>query len=302
MSVCTTDRPRRCLLAGGALAALLSGCAEGPIPETKVLNPWVRKQWAEDEQRVTTYHRKVADLAELRKQAASMPPAEREDTAAHLAARLREESSAALRTEFVRTLAEFPTPLAQHAIASSLTDESPKVRTVACQALARRPTAEGFQALSRTVTDDADLDVRIVAARELANFKEFAAAQALRPALAKAKGLIINQSSMASFAPGTAYGVTKAALNAVTYGMAMQFAKDEIRAVAIAPGLMDTEANRSHLAAETQARIKGMQLMKRQGTAEDIANMAVFLASPEGSFVNNQVILVDGGNNLRGFR
>lgn len=127
-------------------------------------------------------------------------------------------------------------------------------------------------------------------------------AQALRPALAKAKGLIINQSSMASFAPGTAYGVTKAALNAVTYGMAMQFAKDEIRAVAIAPGLMDTEANRSHLAAETQARIKGMQLMKRQGTAEDIANMAVFLASPEGSFVNNQVILVDGGNNLRGFR
>ena len=183
MSVCTTDRPRRCLLAGGALAALLSGCAEGPIPETKVLNPWVRKQWAEDEQRVTTYHRKVADLAELRKQAASMPPAEREDTAAHLAARLREESSAALRTEFVRTLAEFPTPLAQHAIASSLTDESPKVRTVACQALARRPTAEGFQALSRTVTDDADLDVRIVAARELANFKEFAAAQALRPAL-----------------------------------------------------------------------------------------------------------------------
>jgi len=35
------------------------GCADGPIPETKILNPWVRKQWAEDEQRVTH----ILDLA-----------------------------------------------------------------------------------------------------------------------------------------------------------------------------------------------------------------------------------------------
>jgi 3-oxoacyl-[acyl-carrier protein] reductase len=45
-----------------------------------------------------------------------------------------------------------------------------------------------------------------------------------------------------------------------------------------------------------------MQSVKRQGTAEDIANLGVFLASDEGSFINNQVILCDGGNAMRGFR
>src|SRR5947207_2255981 len=90
-------------------AALVTGCADGPIPETKFLNPWVRKQWAEDEQRVTTYHRKVTDLAELRAKAATLPPAELEATASHLAARLQEEKSAALRGEFVRTLGVFRT-------------------------------------------------------------------------------------------------------------------------------------------------------------------------------------------------
>jgi 3-oxoacyl-[acyl-carrier protein] reductase len=127
-------------------------------------------------------------------------------------------------------------------------------------------------------------------------------AEALRPALASAKGLIINQSSMASFTPATAYGVTKASLNAMTFGMAMQFGSDEIRVVGIAPGLMETEANRASLPPETYQRVQGMQLVKRQGTAEDIANLGIFLASNEGSFINNEVVIMDGGNNLRGWR
>ncbi|WP_373096152.1 SDR family NAD(P)-dependent oxidoreductase, partial [Zhongshania sp.] len=45
-------------------------------------------------------------------------------------------------------------------------------------------------------------------------------AEVLRSSLASAKGLIINQSSIASYAPATVYGVTKAALNSLTYGMA----------------------------------------------------------------------------------
>jgi HEAT repeat protein len=171
------------VLSVAMLAALASGCADGPIPETKYLNPWVRKQWNEDEQRVTTYHRKVADLAELRAKAAQMPLAERDETAAHLAARLREEKSAPLRGEFVRTLAVFPTPIAQQAIAASMTDEAASVRVLACKALGQSPTAEGFQALAHAVTSDADLDVRIVAAREMGKFRGFAAPQALRPAL-----------------------------------------------------------------------------------------------------------------------
>jgi hypothetical protein len=161
----------------------IAGCADGPIPETKVLNPWVRKQWAEDEQRTTTYHRKVADLAELRKKASTMPPAERDDTALHLAARLREEKSAVLRAEFVRTLAAFPTPIAGEAILASVNDEDTSVRVLAVKALSRNPTTEGFQALSQSVTSDPDLDVRVVAARELGKFRGFDASKSLRPAL-----------------------------------------------------------------------------------------------------------------------
>lgn len=174
-------RHRTLLLA--SIACLFAGCADGPIPETRVLNPWIRKQWEEDERRITTYHRKVADLAELRTKAKSMPIAERDETAAHLAARLREETSPALRGEFVRTLAEFPTPVAEQAVAAAITDESASVRMIACKALGRSPTAEGYQALAQCLTDDKDLDVRVAAARELGNFKGLATPQALRPAL-----------------------------------------------------------------------------------------------------------------------
>lgn len=127
-------------------------------------------------------------------------------------------------------------------------------------------------------------------------------AEALRPALAAAKGLIINKSSMASYQPATAYGMTKACLNVFTHAMAMQFAADEVRCVGIAPGLIETPAAKDGVAEENWQRLKAMQMVKRQGTAEDIANMAVFLASPEGSFVNAQVLLCDGGNQMRGFR
>ncbi|GAA0318821.1 beta-ketoacyl-ACP reductase [Sphingomonas oligophenolica] len=127
-------------------------------------------------------------------------------------------------------------------------------------------------------------------------------AEALRPALAAAEGLVINQSSMASYTPATAYGVTKASLNAMTFGMATQLGADGIRVVAIAPGLMETEASRASLPEATYQRVKGMQLLKRQGTAEDIANLGIFLASDEGSFINNEIIIMDGGNQLRGWR
>lgn len=127
-------------------------------------------------------------------------------------------------------------------------------------------------------------------------------AEAIRPALAKAKGVIINKCSMASYNPATAYGITKASLNVFTHAMAMQFGVDEIRCVGIAPGLMETDAARGGVADDNWERLKGMQSVKRQGTAEDIANLGVFLASDKGSFINNQVILCDGGNQMRGFR
>jgi 3-oxoacyl-[acyl-carrier protein] reductase len=107
---------------------------------------------------------------------------------------------------------------------------------------------------------------------------------------------------MASYNPATAYGITKAALNVLTHAMAQQFGADEIRCVGIAPGLMETEAALDGVDPSNWERLKAMQSVKRQGTADDIANLGLFLASAEGSFINNQIILCDGGNQMRGFR
>lgn len=172
---------RHAALAG--LLILAAGCADGPFPELKGLNPWVRKQWAEDEAQVITFHRKVADLAELRHRAALMTPQEREETAGHLAARLQEERSPVLRAELVRTLAEFSTPAGQSAVLASLQDPSPYVRVAACKGLGRNPSIEGLEALSKVLTSDNDLDVRIAAATALGSFRGMGASKALRPAL-----------------------------------------------------------------------------------------------------------------------
>lgn len=127
-------------------------------------------------------------------------------------------------------------------------------------------------------------------------------AQALRTPLANAKGVVLNVSSMASYVPATAYGVTKAALNAMTYGMASTFGRDGIRVNAIAPGIMETPASRASLPPGTYERIQGQQLLQLNGTADDIAALGVFLASDAARFITSEIISCDGGNRLRGWR
>jgi len=127
-------------------------------------------------------------------------------------------------------------------------------------------------------------------------------AQALRAPLAKAKGVVLNVSSMASYVPATAYGVTKAALNAMTYGMANVFGADGIRVNAIAPGIMETPASRASLPPGTYERIQGQQLLKLHGTADDIAALALFLASDDARFITCEIVNCDAGSRLRGWR
>jgi hypothetical protein len=177
------SRPLGLLWLCALLAVGSAGCADGIVPELRTLNPWVRKQWAEDELYGPTFHRKLADLAAVRSSARTISPADRERIAQELAIRLKDEPSAAMRMELVRTLGELPTSTSQTAVAAMLADENGQVRAVACQSLGRHPTPEGMQALGKAVAGDADLDVRIAAARELGRFRDPAAAQALRAAL-----------------------------------------------------------------------------------------------------------------------
>jgi 3-oxoacyl-[acyl-carrier protein] reductase len=128
-------------------------------------------------------------------------------------------------------------------------------------------------------------------------------AQALREPLAQAKGVIINITSMASNMPGTAYGVTKATLNAITYGMAGTFGAEGIRVNGIAPGLMETPAALEQLPEGTLERIQSMQMLPGvKGSPEDIAELAAFLASDQARFIHCEIVSCDAGNRVRGWR
>jgi len=128
-------------------------------------------------------------------------------------------------------------------------------------------------------------------------------AAACRPAMAaRGGGAIVNMSSMAAYAGGGAYGVSKLALNSLTVGLAAAFAEDGIRVNGIAPGLVDSEAAVAWWNDPARAGMEGIdrmligqQMIKRQGRMHDLANMCLFLCSEEASFVTGQTVLVDGG-------
>ena len=112
------------------------------------------------------------------------------------------------------------------------------------------------------------------------------------------KGNIINISSISGLdlAQGNcAYGVSKAALAAWTKTLATECIKYNIRVNAIAPGL--TKTNMAELMEEKAKEDMVLaSAMNRLATPEEIANVALFLASEKSSFINGQIIRVDGGS------
>jgi NAD(P)-dependent dehydrogenase (short-subunit alcohol dehydrogenase family) len=116
---------------------------------------------------------------------------------------------------------------------------------------------------------------------------------------ARGGGAVLNQSSMAAYLGGGAYGVSKLGLNSLTVGLAQELATDGIRVNGIAPGLVDSEAAVEWMNDPArhgiQDAIVGGQAIKRPGTMDDLADMALFLCSDDASFVTGQTIIVDGG-------
>lgn len=168
-----------CSLAVLSCAALATGCVDGPAPGLASYNPWVTKDWKEDEKYATTYHTKVQQLAELRGRAPTLPPEEQQRLSTELAVEVQREKAVVMRSEIVRTLSAFPTQQARAAIQLAANDADPYVRRAACIALAQTPDADALQILSQTLANDTDTDVKIVAARELSKFRDPQAAQAL---------------------------------------------------------------------------------------------------------------------------
>lgn len=120
-------------------------------------------------------------------------------------------------------------------------------------------------------------------------------ARACRESLASRGGVILNMSSMASYMANGAYSLSKAAVNNLTLVLADELANQGIRVNGIAPGLMDSPAAQHNVDAAVQASIRQAQLVQRQGTMDDVAQLALFLASGQAGFISGQTVLVDGG-------
>ncbi|MBM3539387.1 MAG: SDR family oxidoreductase [Alphaproteobacteria bacterium] len=125
--------------------------------------------------------------------------------------------------------------------------------------------------------------------------------------LAKGKGAIVNIASGASSIRGIpnrfVYGTSKAAVIGLTKSIAADFITKGIRCNAIAPGTIDTPSLGDRINAfadPVQARkdFIARQPMGRLGTAEEIADAALFLASDESSYATGTCIEIDGGFNL----
>jgi len=113
-------------------------------------------------------------------------------------------------------------------------------------------------------------------------------------------GRIINLSSQLAFrgsTHGTAYVTSKAAMIGLTRALALELGPQGITVNAIAPGTIDTDIIGSYSKEKRKQRAEKIPV-KRIGQPEDIANAALYLASDMGSYVNGEIIGVNGGSAL----
>ncbi|MEH3148398.1 MAG: SDR family NAD(P)-dependent oxidoreductase [Methylobacterium frigidaeris] len=127
--------------------------------------------------------------------------------------------------------------------------------------------------------------------------------------IARRSGAIVNVSSVAAIRytgyPYAAYYAAKAAVNNFTMGVALQHARDGIRANAIMPGLMNTPLIFQQISgqyADADAMVKARDAAcptGKMGTAWDIAKAALFLASDDAAYITGVSLPVDGGLSCR---
>jgi NAD(P)-dependent dehydrogenase (short-subunit alcohol dehydrogenase family) len=145
--------------------------------------------------------------------------------------------------------------------------------------------------------DDARMD-------EIVNLNLTAPARCLREAAARMDGggVIVNVSSVAAHAAqelAAMYAATKAGLEGLTRGAALELAPRGIRVVAVAPGDIDT-ATSHDIVSETataggSGRYEFVTPLGRRGRPEDIAEAVAFLCSDGARFITGATLVVDGG-------
>lgn len=121
--------------------------------------------------------------------------------------------------------------------------------------------------------------------------------QAIRLMMPKRQGSIINMSSIVGSIGNAGqcnYAASKAGIIGFTKSLAKEIASRNIRVNAIAPGFIQTDMT-DILPENTKTEMLNQIPFKRFGQTKDIANMAIFLASENSSYVTGQVLHVNGG-------
>jgi 3-oxoacyl-[acyl-carrier protein] reductase len=126
----------------------------------------------------------------------------------------------------------------------------------------------------------------------------FAITQAALPLMTDGSA-IVNVSSQAGRdgggAGGIAYAASKGALMSMTRGLAKELGSRRIRVNAVCPGLIATKFHDEFTKPEVRQRVTGMTPLGREGRAEEVANLVVYLASDAASFVNGTNVDINGG-------
>lgn len=131
----------------------------------------------------------------------------------------------------------------------------------------------------------------------------FLATRAAVDYLKESKGNIVNIGSIAGHHGGGAgsgiYAAAKAAVATMTISMAMEFARFGVRVNSVLPGFIETRFHEQFSTPQRKKAIAYKTPLQRNGTAEDVANVILFLASDAASFITGEYIAVNGGLYMR---
>ncbi len=131
----------------------------------------------------------------------------------------------------------------------------------------------------------------------------FLVTRAALPYLKKSKGNIVNIGSIAGHTGGAdgagMYSGAKAAVATETMSMAKEFARYGIRVNSVLPGFIETRFHQRFSSAKRRKEIAKQTPLGRNGTAEDVAKVVLFLASEAAGFITGEYIAVNGGLYMR---
>ncbi|MGV1033810.1 MAG: SDR family NAD(P)-dependent oxidoreductase [Microbacteriaceae bacterium] len=184
---------------------------------------------------------------------------------------------------------------AQAALVAGVLARHGHIDTLVCNAgVALDPPASGPQAFDEQANQALTrmFDIHVASVAQLVDL--------VAPSMAEhGGGSVIVMSSLSAVRGNTAiglYGVTKAALAQLARNVAVQWGPQNVRANAIAPGVIATEFATPITDDPARAERRLLQTpLRRFGTVDHIAGTVLYLASPAGSFTSGQTVVVDGG-------